>query len=552
VAPCKTEENAPRWETDNYVATFSRCGGTIASWELKGSQYRKKVEGKDVPIDLARSWDIDKPEWYSLQTQVTYLESDGTRADAKRTPVIPPTAQWQRIPSDKDVIYEWTAPDGSLAVTKVFRQTFTRYGAELEVRVENRSDDPKFRPLAEVGAAMYGWQNPNAKEQGMFSYAPPQWGTACYAEGDVKGNSVKGLRDGAKLARGDVRWVGLAHKYFLFVEIPNQQETLACERGLPDAVNQPGLMKTTLTFPQWTLEKGKPFVRSVVLYAGPKKLEELEATNKITAHKASSLEAAVDLGWFSIIARPMLWLLKVFHGWVQNWGLAIILLTITVKLLTLYWTQKSMRSMKAMSKLKPKMDEIREKYPDDKQRLLADAAADAGLVRPVRHARRGGGAVPGAVHPPVDRRPDGARSLLHPAGDAHRAHVPAVAHHAGGGGLDAAEDDDVRHAADVRRVLAVLPVGADDLHLHEHVAQHGASVLHEPHRQGEGGRQGASAGGGRGRRGGERTQEDGEGLDGRRRGRKGIDHGGLRQRERDARGDPRAHGDRCRRRDEGG
>jgi YidC/Oxa1 family membrane protein insertase len=77
---------------------------------------------------------------------------------------------------------------------------------------------------------------------------------------------------------------------------------------------------------------------------------------------------AVDLGWFAVLARPMLFLLKMFHGWIGNWGIAIILLTILVKLLTLYWTTKSMRSMKAMSKLKPEMDKIREKFPEDKQR----------------------------------------------------------------------------------------------------------------------------------------------------------------------------------------
>jgi YidC/Oxa1 family membrane protein insertase len=71
----------------------------------------------------------------------------------------------------------------------------------------------------------------------------------------------------------------------------------------------------------------------------------------------------------------MLWLLKVFYRMFGNWGIAIILLTVVVKLLTLYWTQKSMRSMKQMQRLKPKIDELRAKFKDDKERLNQEMMA---------------------------------------------------------------------------------------------------------------------------------------------------------------------------------
>src|SRR5262249_39236161 len=59
---------------------------------------------------------------------------------------------------------------------------------------------------------------------------------------------------------------------------------------------------------------------------------------------------------------------KLFHGWVGDWGLSIILLTIFVKLATVYWATKSMRSMKAMARLKPEMDQIRKDHKDDTQK----------------------------------------------------------------------------------------------------------------------------------------------------------------------------------------
>jgi len=68
-------------------------------------------------------------------------------------------------------------------------------------------------------------------------------------------------------------------------------------------------------------------------------------------------------------------LLQKFQGFVGNWGIAIILLTIVVKLLTLYWTTKSMRSMKQMAALAPQMKALQEKYGDDKQRQQAETMA---------------------------------------------------------------------------------------------------------------------------------------------------------------------------------
>jgi YidC/Oxa1 family membrane protein insertase len=77
----------------------------------------------------------------------------------------------------------------------------------------------------------------------------------------------------------------------------------------------------------------------------------------------------VNFGWFSFIAKPLLWLLRALFGLVGNWGIAIILLTVLVKLATLYWTNKSMKSMKAMAALKPEMEALQKKYGDDRQKM---------------------------------------------------------------------------------------------------------------------------------------------------------------------------------------
>ncbi len=82
------------------------------------------------------------------------------------------------------------------------------------------------------------------------------------------------------------------------------------------------------------------------------------------------LERTVNFGWFSIVARPLLWLLKKVYAWVGNYGVAILLVTFLIRLLLFPLTHKSYRSMKKMQKLAPKMQAIRDKY----KKARADAA----------------------------------------------------------------------------------------------------------------------------------------------------------------------------------
>src|SRR5215467_6386202 len=105
-----------------------------------------------------------------------------------------------------------------------------------------------------------------------------------------------------------------------------------------------------------------------------KNYDDLEGADT-AAGFTTGFSKAIDLGWFAFIGRPLLWLLQKFHDVVGNWGVAIILLTFLVKALTLYWTTKSMRSMKAMAALAPQMKVLQTKYADDKQRQQAETMA---------------------------------------------------------------------------------------------------------------------------------------------------------------------------------
>lgn len=101
---------------------------------------------------------------------------------------------------------------------------------------------------------------------------------------------------------------------------------------------------------------------SEVFYAGPKSIDSLKAVDPELAH-------IIDFGFFGFIARPLLYVMKGFHSVVGNWGFAIILLTLLVRLCVLPFNIMSFKSMKAMQKVQPIIQSLREKYKDDPMRL---------------------------------------------------------------------------------------------------------------------------------------------------------------------------------------
>src|SRR5699024_11560831 len=81
------------------------------------------------------------------------------------------------------------------------------------------------------------------------------------------------------------------------------------------------------------------------------------------------LELTVDYGWMTVLAKPIFWVLDKLHMVAGNWGVSIILLTILIKLAFYKLSEKQYRAMARMRKFAPRMQQLREKYGDDKQQL---------------------------------------------------------------------------------------------------------------------------------------------------------------------------------------
>jgi len=102
--------------------------------------------------------------------------------------------------------------------------------------------------------------------------------------------------------------------------------------------------------------------QEVTLYVGPQDQDKL-------ASIAPGLDLTVDYGWLTVIATPLFWVLKTIYAWVGNWGVAIIILTVLIKLIFFPLSAASYRSMARMRVLAPKMQRLKEQYGDDRQRM---------------------------------------------------------------------------------------------------------------------------------------------------------------------------------------
>ena len=170
--------------------------------------------------------------------------------------------------------------------------------------------------------------------------------------------------DVAKLAAqqeavGEISWTGIEDRYFLSLMLAR---TLSPQNRV--AYGKEGSrIFAQLQYPPESLAAGQSRDYQFTLYLGPKDPALLAKFGE------SHLEEAVDYGWFGWVALPILKLLQLFNSFLHNWGLAIIALTILIKLLLHPLTKKSMQSMKAMQNLQPALQKLREKHKDDREKL---------------------------------------------------------------------------------------------------------------------------------------------------------------------------------------
>ena len=251
-----------------------------------------------------------------------------------------------------DVPLRWRSEDG-VEVTRTYRFARDNYVVEIRVDVANRGEEA-------WQGALYGQLQRGEPESpgGLFR-------TYTYTGGILSGPEKPYEKvDFSDMASQDVDrevtggWVAMIQHYFAAAWIPGSEDTNHYySKSLPN-----GRFAIGVVGPVGVVSPGSTGGFSLAMYVGPKIQERMQDV-------APHLERTVDYGWLWLIAEPLFWLLSWIHGFVGNWGWAIIILTFLIKLAFFQLSATSYKSMARMRKLQPRITALRERYGADKQRM---------------------------------------------------------------------------------------------------------------------------------------------------------------------------------------
>jgi len=246
-----------------------------------------------------------------------------------------------------------------LEVEKIYTFRRNSYVIDVAMRVRNGSPNPvatyAYFQLTHDGKPE-GQRNSVAETFGAQSFT----GFAIYSE-EHKYQKVhpadidKGKADYVKQAQDG--WLALVQHYFVSAWLAPQGLT----RDYLLEKRQDGSYAGRLLVPV-SVAPGADATVDVSLYAGPQEKRRLEAA-------APGLDLVVDYGWLAIIAWPLFWLLEKLHALTGNWGVAIILLTVLIKLIFFPLSATSYKSMARMKLITPRLTKIREMYANDRQKM---------------------------------------------------------------------------------------------------------------------------------------------------------------------------------------
>ena len=328
---------ARRLATKSFQATFSTEGGTITSWVVP--DYKNPVT--KGPVDLVR------PGSRALHVVVSAGQA---------------TFDFSRVPfqladyNASSGMVSFVAEDSSgVSVTKTYRVDPNGLLLDVEVRLS---------APAGLGPIRYriGWGSALPITE-LYGKPEELRGTALLGEKLVSVDT-KGLgKEGLKVEKGNVRWAGDRSKYFVAALVPDSL-TVDEVAFLPAADGSASAWLTGAATP------GSLVVRHARLYAGALHYDTL-------TELGSGLDQLVNLGWKWLlpVSTFLLKSLLLLYKWIPNYGVGIILISLLTKVVFYPLTQSSLRTMKIMHRLQPRMNELRAKHKDDPVKMNSSVMA---------------------------------------------------------------------------------------------------------------------------------------------------------------------------------
>jgi YidC/Oxa1 family membrane protein insertase len=340
-------------DTRSISGSIALKGGRIDDVSLKG--YRETVDPKS-PIIVLLSPENGPNAYFA---DVGYLT-----AEVEQAPILPTT----------DTV--WTADSNELTAAHPVTLTYDNGQGLLFTRKISIDDEYLFKVEDSV-------ENKSDKPVQLFAYnrvtrvgRPPSSGYAALHEGfvgvvgeggaqELNYDKIEKEPNATKTMKGTGGWVGFTDKYWGAVVAPDQTKPIEARYS-----SIGGAVKTyqaeTVSEPL-TVEPGKIQATQTHVFAGAKVVDILDAYEKNPGLKG--FDRLIDWGWFYFITRPMFRLIDSLFKILGNFGLAILAVTVIVKIAFLPLANRSYQSIAKMKAIQPKIKELKEKYGDDKQKL---------------------------------------------------------------------------------------------------------------------------------------------------------------------------------------
>ena len=240
-------------------------------------------------------------------------------------------------------------------VTKIY--TFYRDSYKIDVAYQITNSTTNVLPVDAYFQLLRDGNTPEGESKVVHTFTGPAFYTEAskFTKIDFK-KLDKGEQDYPKFANDG--WVGMVQHHFVSVWLPkNGSKREFYAKAIGNNQYSAGVI-----LPEGKIAPGTTFTFEVPMYAGPQIQKTLTAL-------APGLDFVVDYGWLTPISAPIFWALQKIHGVVGNWGWAIVILTILIKLMFFPLSAKSYQSMAQMRGLAPKLQRLKEMHGDDRQKL---------------------------------------------------------------------------------------------------------------------------------------------------------------------------------------
>ena len=327
-------------ETDKYQAIFTTDGARLISFKLK--DYMETAAKDSTPVQMYETGPL---RYSTLRTTGAegFGLSENARFETTSASVVNVNNQ-----DHLEISFKHIAANG-MQFVKSFKVRGDEYVIDMALELSNESQTP-LRGTVNL-AMVQRWDESLKADSYSFS------GPATLVKDDIDEVDVDDLKEGAVSYGKDITWTSFQTKYFLSVVVPgdNTVERVQLQRK-GDAI------ENVLESSYFTLQAGEKRTLDYFVFIGPKEPAQLTAAGH-------QLEKIVSFGFFNLLAQPLFLVLTFFYGFLQNYGIAIILLTAVIKIIFWPLTHKSYSSMKSMQKLQPEMAKLREKFKNDKERL---------------------------------------------------------------------------------------------------------------------------------------------------------------------------------------